>query len=373
MEIYAIVNFSLLLPNGQGPFKTHPRFHGYDHFHRQITLFHNSPSCYNLPMQNHHSQPIARGYLTAVMAAIFLSTTAIFIRYLTHTYQLPALILAFWRDVFTVMTLSAILIIKKPALLSPGRKNIPYLIVYGLLLALFNATWTLSVSHNGAAIATVLVYCSTAFGVGLGWLFLKEALTWVKLSAVILVLIGCALVAGLTSFSTTTLSPAGIIIGLLSGLCYACYSLLGRKASQNGINPWTTLLYTFGFAALFLLIPNLLHLGSSLGTAESNADLFWLGGSSKGWLVLFLLAAVPTLGGFGLYNVSLTMLTASITNLIVSLEPVFTAIVAYLLLGERMNPRQITGGSLIVLAVILLRTYDTLKNRRRAPNVKTTE
>lgn len=314
-------------------------------------------------MQNHHAPPHTRGYLTAVMASVFLSTTAIFIRYLTQTYHMPALILAFWRDVFTVVTLSAILIIKKPALLSPGRKNIPYLVVYGFILALFNATWTLSVSHNGAAVATVLVYCSTAFGVGLGWLFLKEALTWVKLSAVILILIGCALVAGLTSFSATTLSPAGIIIGLLSGLCYASYSLLGRKASQNGINPWTSLLYNFSFAALFLLIPNLLHLGPGLGAAENNTDMLWLGHHLNGWLVLFLLAAVPTLGGFGLYNVSLTMLTSSITNLIVSLEPVFTTIVAYLLLGERMNTRQVIGGLLIVLAVILLRAFDTLKNR----------
>jgi len=44
----------------------------------------------------------------------------------------------------------------------------------------------------------------------------------------------------------------GILAGTLSGLCYAVYSLMGRSASQRGLHPWTTLLYTFGFAAIFL-------------------------------------------------------------------------------------------------------------------------
>ena len=40
-----------------------------------------------------------RGYLFAFLAAAILSTTGILIRYLTQTYALPALILAFWRDI----------------------------------------------------------------------------------------------------------------------------------------------------------------------------------------------------------------------------------------------------------------------------------
>ena len=46
----------------------------------------------------------------------------------------------------------------------------------------------------------------------------------------------------------------------------------------------------------------------------------------SGWLILFLLAAGPTLAGFGLYNVSLTYLPSSVVNLIVTLEPVMTAL-----------------------------------------------
>ena len=48
---------------------------------------------------------LTRGYTIALISAAFLSTTAIFIRYLTLTYALPSLILAFWRDVFVMVTL----------------------------------------------------------------------------------------------------------------------------------------------------------------------------------------------------------------------------------------------------------------------------
>ena len=52
---------------------------------------------------------LTRGYSIAVAAAAILSTTAIFIRYLTQTYHIPALVLAFWRDAFVALTLLVIL------------------------------------------------------------------------------------------------------------------------------------------------------------------------------------------------------------------------------------------------------------------------
>ena len=53
--------------------------------------------------------------------------------------------------------------------------------------------------------------------------------------------------------------------------------------------------------------------------------------------MLFLVAAGPTLAGFGLYNVSLTYLPSSVANLVLTLEPAFTAVIAYFLLDEQMT------------------------------------
>jgi drug/metabolite transporter (DMT)-like permease len=298
------------------------------------------------------------GYLFAFISSAFLSTTAIFIRHLSQTYHVPSLVVAFWRDAFAVLTLLTILGFVQPRLLRMDRCHLFYMVGYGFVLAFFNAFWTLSVSLNGAAIATVLVYSSTAFTALLGWWILKERLDWVKLLAVIVCLGGCALVSGALEQSVWNTNLGGILAGILSGLGYAFYSLMGRSASQRGFNPWTTLFYTFCFATIFLLFFNLLPGGIIPGAATRPADIFWLGNSLVGWGILFLLAAVPTLAGFGFYNVCLGYLPSSIANLILTTEPAFTLLTAYILLGERLNAIQIIGSLTILSGVIALRVYE---------------
>jgi drug/metabolite transporter (DMT)-like permease len=311
-----------------------------------------------MPARSINNAHLSRGYTFAVVAAIFLSTTAIFIRYLTQTYQMPSLILACLRDGLVALTLLPILALLRPVLIRVKPQHLVYLVVYGLMQAFFSAFWTLSVALNGAAISTVLVYCSAGFTALLGWWLLKERLDRAKVLAVCLSLGGCVLVSGALTPGAWSANPAGILTGILSGLFYAIYSLMGRSAAQRGLNPWTTLLYTFGFATVFLVLINLLPLKFMPGMAARPADFFWLGNAATGWLVLFLLAAGPTLAGFGLYNVSLSYLPSSVANLILTLEPAFTAAIAYVLLGERLNGAQV-GGSLMILAgVVFLRVYE---------------
>jgi drug/metabolite transporter (DMT)-like permease len=310
----------------------------------------------NLTAQHRPAQ--TRGYAFAVVAAVFLSTTAIFIRYLSQTYRIPSMVLALWRDVFVVLALVPVFAIAKPSLLHVPRRLVPYLGAYGLVLALFNALWTLSVSLNGAAVATVLVYSSGAFTAILGKILLKERLGVAKIVAVVLSLSGCALVAGLLELGSWHGNLVGVIAGIVGGLSYAGYSLMGRSAADRGLDPWTTLLYAFGFAALFLFLANLVPDLPLPGFARSARDILWLGTLWKGWFVLFLLAAIPTVGGFGLLNVSLTILPSSVASLVVSLEPVFTVITAYLVLGERLTAIQLLGAALILSGVVVLRLFE---------------
>jgi drug/metabolite transporter (DMT)-like permease len=311
-----------------------------------------------MPIQASQSTHLTRGYIAALFSAGLLSTTAIFIRYLTQTYQIPSMVLACWRDLFVAFSLVPILGLINPRLLRVDRKHLIYLVLYGLLLATFNSLWTLSVTLNGAAVSTVLAYCSAGFTALLGWWFLKERLDWGKLLAVALSLAGCVLVSQALDPAAWVANILGIITGILSGLAYAIYTLMGRKASQDGLNPWSTLLYTFGFAAIFLFIGNLTLGGILPGAAARPVDMLWLGNRTAGWVILFLLAVGPTLAGFGLYNVSLVDLPSSVANLVVTLEPVFTAVIAYILLHERLNSIQIIGSLLILGGVIFLRIYE---------------
>ena len=286
-----------------------------------------------------------KGYPIALLSAVILSTSAIFVRHLTEKYGLPPIILSFWRDLFVAIVLLIILVLIRPGLLRITRQNLYYLVIYGFVLAVFNSVWTLSVSLNGAAVGTVLAYCSAAFTALLGWWILKESLSWVKVLAVLLCLGGCVLVAGALDPAAWSINLIGIVTGIGSGLFYAIYTLMGRSASNRGLNPWTTLLYTFGFGAVWLLGIDLIGNGVLPGTAQGLSGLFWLGSDWLGWLILFILAAIPTVAGFGLYNVSLSLMPSSVVNLIVTTEPAFTALWAYFLLGERFTLVQVIGSA----------------------------
>jgi drug/metabolite transporter (DMT)-like permease len=136
-------------------------------------------------------------------------------------------------------------------------------------------------------------------------------------------------------------------------MAFTGYSLLGRKAAGRGINSWTALMYSFSAAVVFLGVFNFLDVPFS--TAGTIDRLSVLGTSWQGWGWMILLAAVPSIGGYGLYTLSLRYLRASVANLIATLEPSMTALLAYLLLGERFGPAQIAGSLLILAGVAILR------------------
>ncbi len=65
---------------------------------------------------------------------------------ISEVYGLPALILAFWREFFVVLSRFPYLILFKRHLLKIDIKDLPFLILFGAVLALFNILWTLAVT-----------------------------------------------------------------------------------------------------------------------------------------------------------------------------------------------------------------------------------
>jgi drug/metabolite transporter (DMT)-like permease len=296
------------------------------------------------------SSRLTRGYTIALIGTVIWSTTGVFIRYLTDGRAVPPLVLSFWRDLFVFLGIGIVFVVVNPLRLRPGKGQLSYLVLYGFVLSVFNTLYTFSVALNGAAVATVLAYSSAAFTALLAWRFMGESLSRVKVTAILFSLVGCAFVSGALDISVWNLNPLGILTGVLSGVAFAGYSLLGKESSNRSIYPWTAMLYSFGFAAVFLLSYN--YLAALL---TSQPATIALGSSALTWGVIILLSLGPTVGGYGLYTVSLTYLPASVANLIATLEPAMTAVLAYLLLGEKLNPPQLFGSALIILGVVLLR------------------
>jgi drug/metabolite transporter (DMT)-like permease len=294
------------------------------------------------------------GYSIGFAAAAVLSLTGIFIALVSRRHGATALVIAFWRDAFTASFIAGVLALRSPRLLQLGRGDLAFLAGNGLVLALFNTLWTLSVVRNGAAAATFLVYSSGGFTVLLGRLLLGERIGPAKAVAVAASLAGAALVSGVFSGEAFASDPAGVAAGLASGLAYAVYSLVGKGGARRGLSPWTSVCYSFGFAALLLLALRLLPEGLIPASALGKGELFLPGRGAEAWLLLGILAAGPTALGFGLYNASLARLPAGTANLLASTEPLFTTIVAWAFLGERLGAAALTGGALILGAVVLL-------------------
>ncbi len=302
---------------------------------------------------NSNSSTFSRGYFIALSATVLWSFTGIMISYLSTNYQLPSLVLAFWRDLFVSFGMLVGLLVLSRARFHLSRGLWPFMILYGFTLAVFNSMWTFSVQYNGAAVATVLAFSSPAMTAILSRLIFKEQFNRIKIISIILSIVGTLLVSGAMDPSVWALNPAGIIFGLLTGLFFAFYNLEGKHASDLSIDAWTALLYSFIIAAIFLLTFNV---GTNTLTGGAPfKNMLWLGSSVSGWTILFLLGVAPTLGGFGLYTLSLRYLPPTVSNLIATLEPALTSIWAYFLLSETMNGVQWIGSVLVFSGVILLR------------------
>jgi len=305
-------------------------------------------------MDNLADSSSTRGYVIALVGTAIWSSTAVFIGYLTTRFHMPPLVLAFWRDLIVAGALFGVIGLVARPLLRLERQHLAFFVLYGFVLAMFNALWTVSVVLNGAAVSTVLIYISPVFTALAGYRWWGERLDAPQIGAIVLSIAGCTLVSGAYDRAVWQGNLSGILVGLAAGVAFAAYSLLGKASSRRGITPWTATLYSFAFGAAFLLL------------VQRPDTIFWLSRPlatgpegwrevALGWGTLVVLAVGPTLCGYGLYTVSLTCLPAATANLITTLEPALTAVLAYVFLGERLTVPQLLGGSLIVVGVVIVR------------------
>lgn len=297
-----------------------------------------------------------RGYALALAAAAILSLTGILVRHLGTAHGLPPLELTFWRSALVVLTLGGWLAVRAPAHLRVGRRGRGAVLGLGLALAAMNVLWTFAVARVGAALGTVLIYASGAFTALLGALLLRERLGPAKVTAVVACLVGTALVAGLVggdpaAGGAASPDPLGVALGVLSGLAYAAYGLAGRAAARRGVDPFTGVLHAFAVGGALTGV----LLAAAAATGAGEVDLLRLGTDAAGWGDLLLLAAGPTVLGFGLYGQSLRILPASVANLVLTLEPPLTAALAWALLGERLTPAAWAGSAIILAGLVVLR------------------
>lgn len=172
------------------------------------------------------------------------------------------------------------------------------------------------------------------------------------------VLLCLAQTAGAASGSTGHSTPStvlGVALGLVAGCTYALYSWAAHRLISRGIPSGAAMGTVFGLGGL-LLLPVLAATGAPLLASWSNAA------------VGAYMALIPMFLGYLLFGWGLTHVPASTATTLSLLEPAVAAVLAVLVVGERLPLLGWAGIALVVGCLAVL----TTPSRRPAPKRRAT-
>lgn len=192
------------------------------------------------------------------------------------------------------------------------------------------------------SVAAILLYTAPAIVMLISAVVFKEKITVQKISALLLAMLGCALISGITD-AKDILSTEGILTGLGAGFGYALYSIFSRVALDKGYNSLTITFYTFLIATIFLI---------PITEWDVMSSVILESGKSFGIYVIF--ALVSTVIPYIIYTYGLKKLTPAKASIIASIEPVTATIVGFLFFNERPSITAFLAIGCILFSIILL-------------------
>lgn len=223
------------------------------------------------------------------------------------------------------------------------KSDIKYILLLALfepcLYFIFEAKALLYTSASQAGMITSLMPLITAMAAGY---FLKEIISKQLIFGSLIAMIGAV---WLSVQATTTASAPNPMLGNFLELCaMACgagYTIVTRYLVEKYSALFITAIQAFIGAIFFF--PFFLY--------ELAFDEMVFSFEALSWTVY--LGVVVTLGGYGLYNFSLTKIEASKAAMFINLIPVFTLILAFLILGEKLSAQELIASATILGGVVI--------------------
>ncbi|MCU1532633.1 MAG: permease [Arthrobacter sp.] len=148
-------------------------------------------------------------------------------------------------------------------------------------------------------------------------------------------------------------TPTGIGLGLIAGLTYALYSWAAHRLINTGLPSRAAMGAVFGAGGL-LLMPVLALTGAPLLASWQNLS------------VGAYMALVPMFAGYVLFGWGLTRVRASTATTISLAETVVAAILAVVIVGERLPPLAWAGAALVAGSLTVLTLPASGQRHRRA-------
>jgi drug/metabolite transporter (DMT)-like permease len=298
-----------------------------------------------------------RGYFYIATATFFWGVSATLGR-AAFTGRLPGLhavssidplILSQGRATFSFLVLLPMLALVRGrnGLRLPAR-DLGQLLLIGILgVAASNYFYYLAIQRTNVATAITVQYTAPI------WVLLYtvarrlQKFTLQRVAAVGLAVTGIALVIGVSGRSGLRLDTIGVFAALLAAFSFAFYNIGGHDILARR-DRWIVLLYTTASASLFWLLVN------------PPWKLMAAHYSAAQWLFLVLFSLLSVLAPFSFYFAGLQHLEPTRAIIVSCLEPVFSIVIAALLLGEVMRPLQIVGIVFVLAAITVAQLPDRL-------------
>jgi drug/metabolite transporter (DMT)-like permease len=194
-----------------------------------------------------------------------------------------------------------------------------------------------------AGLVALLLYLHPALVAVLAAVFLRERLSTTKLVALAIALAGMTATVAPALGETSQAFPRlalGVGFGLAAAAIYAVYIVVGTRLASR-VDP-------LALAAIVAAAAAAVFVAAVLAGAPRWPR------SGSGWLAIAGIAIVSTVAAITLFFAGLARVGPTQASTLSTIEPVFTVLLAALVLGETIAPVQLAGGALILAAVVLL-------------------
>ena len=265
------------------------------------------------------------------VATIFISTSGA----LGKFTDMPAPVIVWWRSALAAIFLLAFCLLKGiPLTINAKKDRLPF-IISAVFMGAHWITYFYALKLSNVAIGMLSLFTFPVITALLEPLFSKVKFDPIHVLLGGLVLVGIYILA--PEFNLESNQLQGILLGLVSALCYALRTLILKQhvVSYNG----TTLMFYQVFILSILLVPVLYFMDTSNIKTQ--------------FPYVLLLALLTTAIGHTMFINSLKYFKVSTASIIGSAQPIFGIIIAYFFLNEIPNFNTFIGGSLIITTVII--------------------
>ena len=295
--------------------------------------------------------------LVITLGILSVSTAAVFIKLCDDA---PAVVIAAARlSIATLILIPPAVLARRRGGAGVSKIHLGRTLLAGAFLAGHFHFWIASLKHTSALSSTLLVTTNPVFvAIASYFLFRERIHRWLA-AGIMLAAAGGAVVAVSDASSSAAPLPArtttvdgtsgvggetdplyGDLLAVAGAIMGSCYFLVGRRVRKE-MSLLTYITPVYAVAAVLLLIVMVVS-GEGFGGYRGSTYLFFL-----------LLAVVPQILGHGSLNWALKYMSATLMSIFLLAEPIGTAILAYLVLGEHIAPTQGIGGGLILVGILL--------------------